>query len=341
MTAPTRIRRAADERGATAVVAALLIAVLASFTALVVNIGHVVAVRGQLQNATDAAALAAAQEIDGTVAGLAAARAAAADYAARHLTDRGQQVVVDPGSDVELGRWDEALPRSDAFTPVTETTPAALEQINAARVRAGREAARSNPVATFFQGLFAKQSTDVRAESIAVRGGPRRAPCPIPIVFADCMVRREDGTLKCDEPLVFNSDGLDNVGFTNLTADPAVNTDVMREILRGECHPVHIGDPIGVSNGANITPLVTDMLPLVDTRVSAPIVDLGECPVRFNEHPEGAIIVGFASFTLLDVRGGADKSLTVSLDCGEILEQPVGGGGPNFGTLASEPRLVR
>ncbi len=341
MNAPPAIRGVANQRGATAVVVALLITMLAAFTALVVNVGHVMAVRAQLQNATDAAALAAARELDGTVSGLGASRVAAADFAARHLTDRGQQVIVDPGNDVELGHWDETLPRSDAFTPVTETTTTALEQINAARVRAGREAARSNPVATFFQGLFSKGSTDVRAESIAVRGGPRSDGCPIPIVFADCMVRRADGTLKCDDPLVFNSDGLDNIGFTNLIADPSVNTDILQLILQGQCRPVHVGDPIGVSNGSNISPLVSFIQPLIGRRVSAPIVDLGECPVQFNEHPEGARIEGFASFTILAVQGGANKSLTVALDCGEILEQPVGGGGPNFGTLASEPRLVR
>ncbi len=339
MTAPSLVP--ANERGATAVVVALLIAVLATFTALVVNVGHVMAVRSQLQNATDAAALAAARDLDGTVAGLAGARAAAADYAARHLTDRDQRVLIDQGADVELGEWDEKAPRAEAFMPITDTTPAALERINAARVRAGRETARSNAVTTFFEGLFTQKSTDVRAEAIAVRGGPLKDGCPIPIVFADCMVRREDGTLKCDEPLVFNSDGLDNIGFTNLITDPSVNTDVLQLILQGQCRPVHIGDHIGVSNGANISPLVPFIEPLIGKRVSAPIVDLGACPVQFNEHPEGAKIVGFASFTILAVQGGANKSLTVRLDCGEISEQPVGGGGPNFGTYASEPRLVR
>ncbi len=331
--------RAASQRGATAVVVALLMTVLAAFTALVVNVGHVMAVRAQLQNATDAAALAAARELNGTAAGLAEARAAAADFAARHLTDRGQQVIVDPAGDVELGHWDETLPRSDAFTPIGETTPAALEQINAARVRAGREAARSNPVVTYFQGLFSNGSTDVRAESIAVRGGPPRSRLCIPLVFAECMVLRDDGTLKCDETLVFNSDGTDNVGFTNLTSDPSVNTDDMLDILKN-CRYARIGQPIGVANGANITPLVPFMLPYLDTPVSAPIVDLGTCPARFNEHPEGATVKGFATFTISDIQGGANKSITISLLCGRVSPDP-GAGGPNYGTVAIQPRLVR
>ncbi len=340
MTPRAQLPASASQRGATAVVVALLIAVLAGFTALVVNVGHVMAVRSQLQNATDAAALAGAEDLDGTIAGLGAARASAVDYAARHATDRAQSVLI-RDADVVLGHWNADLPRGDAFTPIVDTSPASLGMTNAVLVRAGREEARGNPVQVFFAGLLGTKAVDVRAESIAVRGGPCDEGCAIPIAFAECQVIREDGTLKCDEPLVFNSDGTDNIGFTNLAPDPTVSTSTLRQILAGECRNVAVDGVIGVSNGANLNPLVNDFTALIGKRVSAPIVDLGTCPVRFNEHPNGAPIVGFASFTITDVVGGAEKALYVRLDCDQVATFPAGAGCAFFGTVVPKPRLVR
>jgi Flp pilus assembly protein TadG len=59
----TRLRRrAADERGATAVIVALLMVPMLGFTALAVDVGSVYAERARLQVAADAAALAVAQD---------------------------------------------------------------------------------------------------------------------------------------------------------------------------------------------------------------------------------------------------------------------------------------
>jgi Flp pilus assembly protein TadG len=59
----TRLRRrAADERGATAVIVALLMVPMLGFTAIAVDVGRVYAERARLQVAADAAALAVAQD---------------------------------------------------------------------------------------------------------------------------------------------------------------------------------------------------------------------------------------------------------------------------------------
>ncbi len=329
-------------RGATAVLVAILIAVLAALVMLVVNVGHVMAVRNQLQNATDSAALAGAQALDGTVPGLAAARAMAVDFASRHGTDRGMPVDVDPDADVVLGYWDHGLPAAEAFTPMTSTTPAALKLTNAVLVRAGREAARGNPVSVFAGALLGRTEADVRAESIAVLGGPCEEGCAVPLAFAECLVVNPDGSLNCGSELVFNSDVTDNIGFTNLTNDPSVSTAVLRSILQGQCRKVEVGDPISVSNGANLSPLVSDFLPLVSKQVSAPIVRLpGGCPAKFNEHGNQAPVVGFATFTITAVTGGATKSITIRLDCSAIASEPVAPGCEFFGTAPLKPRLVR
>ncbi len=329
-------------RGATAVLVAILVAVLAALVMLVVNVGHVMAVRNQLQNATDSAALAGAQALNGTVDGLAAARALAVDFASRHGTDRDMSVDVDPDADVVLGYWDHALPAADAFTPMTSTTPQALKLTNAVLVRAGREAARGNAVSVFAGALLGRNQADVRAESIAVLGGPCEEGCAVPIAFAECLVVNPDGSLDCGTELVFNSDVTDNIGFTNLTNDPSVSTAVLRSILQGNCQKVEVGDPISISNGANLSPLVGDFLPLLSKQVSAPIVRLpGGCPAKFNEHGNEAPVVGFATFTITAVTGGATKSISIRLECAAMEPEPVAPGCEFFGTAPLKPRLVR
>jgi Flp pilus assembly protein TadG len=330
------------ERGVTAVVVAIVLTVLAGFLALSLNTGHLMMVRGQLQNATDAAALAAAQELNGTVPGLDAARNMAWDYAQRHHTDAAADVAIDPQADVVFGNWDVSKPRASAFTPITSTTPNALKMTNAVLVKAGREQARANPVEVFMGGLLGKNQSDVLAESIAVLGGPCEEGCAVPLAFAECIVVNPDGSLNCGTELVFNSDNTDNIGFTNLANDPTVSVPVVRSILNGNCKHVSVGDPIAVGNGASLNPLVMDFQPYVGKQVSAPIVRLpGGCPAKFNEHGSAAPIVGFATFTITNVVGAPTKTVYISLECSKIEPEPVSPGCEFFGTAPVKPRLVR
>lgn len=330
------------ERGATAVVVAILIAALAGFLMLVLNTGHVMAVRNQLQNATDSAALAGAQSLNGTIEGVEAARTAAVNFAAAHGTDKDMAVTIDPLADVVFGNWNRDLPRDVAFTPITSTTAQALKMTNAVLVRAGREAARGNSVDVAAGGLLGKEETDVRAESVAVLGGACEEGCAVPLAFAECLIVNPDGSLNCGTELVFSSDVTDNIGFTNLSSDSAVSTDVLRDILRGECKKVQVGDAISIGNGAQLSPLVADFSLLIGKQVSAPIVRLPSgCPAKFEEAGGSAIVVGFATFTITNVTGGATKAIYIRLDCSEISPEPVSPGCDFFGTAPLRPRLVR
>jgi hypothetical protein len=327
------------ERGATAVIVGLLLVVLAMFLGLVINTGHMHLIRTELQTATDAAALAGAKELNGTQAGIDAAVVQASNYARAHETDNGMPVALDPG-DVIFGHWDDDAPRSSAFTRIDTRDPPSLSIINAVVVQAGRQVARGNAMKVDMGGLFTKKQQDVAAEACAVLGGPCELGCAIPIAFAACIVKNPDGSLNCGTQLTFNSDVTDNIGFTNLTNDPSVSTSRLREILSGEnCHVLD-DQYISISNGANLSPLVNDFEPFIGHKVSAPVVDLGECPAKFNEH-QGAPIVGFATFTILQVTGGATKSIVLQMDCEEILSQPLSAGCEFFGTSPLQPRLVR
>jgi hypothetical protein len=327
------------ERGATAVLVALLLVVLASFLALVMNVGHLKTVRAQLHNATDSAALAAARELNGTLEGLAEAKRVAADYASRHKTDSLEndepRIMIDPG-DVIFGQWYMDRPRYSAFEEITGRAPADLSRINAVLVRDGREAARGNAVKTI-TALFDREATDVTAASVAVLGGPPEDDCPlVPLAFSSCAVTDLDGVPLCDKPLTFHSDINDTIGFTNLAPEAAVNTADLVDILTGDCRPVSIGDPISVSNGANLNRLVP-LWPLNEP-VQAPVVELPDC--KFNVH-DGTKVLGFVTVTITEVRPPPDLSITVEVDCQMSPVASSGAGGAFFGTTATQPRLVR
>ena len=66
-------------RGAILIWSTFAIFMVAVFAAVVVNIGHLTSVRGELQNAVDAGALAGARELSGVSADLSAADTVAED----------------------------------------------------------------------------------------------------------------------------------------------------------------------------------------------------------------------------------------------------------------------
>jgi Flp pilus assembly protein TadG len=330
-----RTQRSERQRGATAVIVALLLTVLCGFMALVINSGHLGAVRGQLQNATDAAALAGVRELNGTPEGVVRARDFAFNYALEHITDRGEDVRINRLTDVVIGRWDFTAPRADAFTPITGLTAADLAQANAVLVNAGREASRGNSVKVTMGGLLGKEETDVSASSVAVLGGPIQA-CVIPLAFSSCAITDLYGTPQCDKTLIFHSDLNDTIGFTNLAPDASVNTADLKTILTDGCRTVSTDQPISVSNGANLQPLV-GLWPMDPQEVQAPVVELPDC--KFNSHDGGTKVIGFVTIIIKSVTPAPDLSITIDVKCDVTLASA--GGGGNFGTTATQPRLVR
>ncbi len=327
-------QRSERQRGVTAVIVALLLAVLCGFLALVMNSGHIMAVKAQLQNATDAAALAGVRELNGTSDGVANAQNVAQDYAHLHITDKAMNVDINKYTDVVIGTWDFAAPRDSAFTPVSAApTASELAKANAVLVNAGREESRQNALPVTMGGLLGKDQTNVRARSVAVLGGPIQACVNVPLAFSSCAVTTVDGVPQCGT-LTFHSDINDTIGFTNLAPDASVNTDDLKDILKSPCRMVSSGQPISVSNGANLQPLV----PFWPTEpVQAPVVELPDC--KFNSHDGKIKVIGFVTITITEVLPAPDLTITVDVDCKALLSSE--GGGGNFGTTATAPRLVR
>ena len=150
-------RRIRARGGFSAIYLVVGLVVFCGFCSFGVDLGRVHVVKGQLQNAADAAARAAASAVPGDVG---AARARAVQFAAYQLAE-GAAVVIDPTADVEFGLWD---PTTKLFQPLSG---AALASADAVRVTARRTKANGNATPLVFASAIGMRTCDVVARAVA------------------------------------------------------------------------------------------------------------------------------------------------------------------------------
>lgn len=356
-------RRRGSERGVTAVVVALALTVLVAFAGLVMNIGHSRMVRGQLQNAVDAAALAGAVRLNATSAGVATARSSAVTYAGLNVTDVNTAVVVDPSTDVQVGNWDFTKSKDTAFTPLAGTA-ADLPFMNAVRVVAGRQASRNNAVPIWMAAFLTTASgMDVTAEAVAVGAGPlTNAGCALPFVIPSCSIDQafiaccaanppQPGVASaCDTPVhfvmqgQFASSGVDTIGLTNLQPSSSSNAD-FRNMLAdpNSCPKGTVGSTISIQNGNDFNKPFWDLLnawlAAHNNVGEVPVAMMTGCPnPTFNQ---SSTLAAFATVnvTLQPWSGGATPKFQLD---GTVQCTPSSAlaGGPFMGTSA-QVGLVR
>ena len=173
------IHRLKDQRGATAVIVAIVLVVLIGFAAFAVDIGYLYATRNELQNIADAAALAGAGELGhiyGNLTGSAQSyvmdtndKIAVRD-AAKSVVEEGRNIAgwhnIDIFDvDILINTWDPAV---GVFSSNI------YEQPTAVRVIARREGANT-AVATFFARILGILEVPVGADATAAL----TAPCMI------------------------------------------------------------------------------------------------------------------------------------------------------------------
>lgn len=163
--APQTLRRRRQAGTVMILVTVALIALL-GFVALATDPGRVWAERGQVQAATDAAALAGAGEIlkqNGTQVDEAGARTAATTFGEQHESSDVQLQFAD--ADIEVGSFDLA---TRTFTPLPGSTDPS--QVRAVRVVGRRDAALNGEVPTLFGQVLGVDSIPVTTEAIGYRG---------------------------------------------------------------------------------------------------------------------------------------------------------------------------
>lgn len=363
------------QSGSILVWAVLSLALLITLLAVAMTVGRVVSVRGSLQNGVDSAALAGASALTMTPPGLAVAPVVSVAYAARHVTDAGLTIEVDPDADVVLGQWERT---TNVFTPVAGRTKEDAWRINAVQVSAGRETSRGNAVpAAFGQAFSGRDTLDVRARAVAVAGGPCSEDCAFPMVFADCDLTperldpsRSDSLCGRTTAYVFHNDWTDNAGLTSLDGTVHASTTSVRNALSSNCSQdddiaTQVDDSIWVENGDNLNPLAPYMRAERTGSVqTSPVVSTANnCAANDPKFNREAAIVGYTSWILCWATGssvgswppdgwpavcpavaaGAKNTVYVVHLCDYV--QPGGSGGVGgcryFGTSTTRSRLVQ
>ncbi len=363
-----RARR--SRRGNAVILVALSCVTLIAFAAVTIDLGYARLVHLQLEHTSEAAAHAGSMRLDGTTAGMAAARATALALAAANPA-AGEALALDanegndPSGDVVLGTWDDD---ADAFTPSDD--PALVDTV---QVRA-RIPSLGLFVAPVGLGIDTTP-VSAMARAVALRGGAGEVDCYLPLAMASCLVDRytvpglEDVTLKLSPA------GIDNVGWGRANGSPDANWS-REQIL--ECQgdaPATIGDPVGLQNGATSSVLSAIAAAIADSSttwrrdlwgVQPPRARGSGVPAsRYGRTLEGPILVfeggpsyctgsggaynqdeplvGFVWAAIYDVvPTGANKNLRLRLDTSTTFEVGTGSGGPDYGVVADlPPRLVQ
>jgi hypothetical protein len=268
-----RWRGLKDQRGVTAIIVALLMVVLIGFGALAVDMGHLYLVRNELQNASDAGALAGARVLyneDGTAinpgANEVALQAAIANQSDRtavdvHWTDGNE-------GDVQRGHWSFAAKTftpNDSLVPVdlwnasTEELDANVNFINAVRVKSRRQ---DTPAGSFLARIFGREGFILSAESVAYIGfagtlTPFEVDQPIAIC-ADSILN--DGEYTCTVGRMINSGqnvaSNETGGWTSFyqgddACQGGTNAQEVRSLVCGEGNPdsVILGKNMATNGG--------------------------------------------------------------------------------------------
>lgn len=239
--------------------------------ALATDTGFVFQTKSQLQNATDAAALAAAGEMltsDATVLDKAAGLAAAQTYGQTHYA--GTVPVQIRAEDVEFGRWDMD---TRTFTPLPGSNDA--DEVRAVRVTGRRDTFANGPVGTVLGRIIGTNSIEVSTTAVAFVGCAGDFPSgefDLPIAVDCCALAGPDCKDFCeeladttpmpcdDDPTVscleFYETGDQNACWTVFDGQhSAVSSGDLKDIIRrGNTFPVR-REPVYLDNGTKTSVL--------------------------------------------------------------------------------------
>lgn len=174
------------QRGAVALVVALMLPVLLAVAAFAVDLAHVHAVRAELQNAADAAALRGARELNDPSTGQLRWSLAAQQAQAAIGLNRAEGQTLADGT-VQTGFWN--LRGQPAGLQLTTITPTAWD-VPAVSVRLSKQGAlNGGPVQTFFARLWGRSGIDQSVQAVAalVSPGQMQPGSLFPMAISQCL----------------------------------------------------------------------------------------------------------------------------------------------------------
>ena len=366
-----------DQRGVTALVVALALAMLLGFAALAIDVGYLYATKNELQNIADAAALAAAGKLgeiylvttdpkNYTCDRTNIVPSAQAVVGAGKNRAGGKNIVIrdeDIYINNLLGAGTTRFDINDYFHP------------DAVRVIARRDSIINTSISTFFARVFNINSVPVVADATAALTGPSKiAPEGLPLPLGIAKKRFEDEPY-CDEPIYFHPSKDPDACAGWHTYDDEfgkIKVKILPDLIDDDfiTPKTKTGD-IYHFDGGVIDPAFVLLKELFDKNkllndgkidldddvttwtASVVVYDWDNC-----DNPNTAIsIIGFSAITVYGVCHADIKPCTVihenlpdgqiTVDATSIIAtiacekiKPNRGGGSNYGTLGSIPNLV-
>jgi hypothetical protein len=354
-----------NQKGAVIIIVALLLVVLLGIAAFAIDIGYGRVVRNQLQNASDAAALAACNRFYSRSGGLTSTPdpdwSAAANEAASAITDNkadNKQLKV---GTAEFGWWDitQAYPGvmwPDPLTTPPLNTPPTENYGPAVRVTITKEGAQNDgPISSFFGKILGILFYNNRATATAVAASPGsvRPGSVIPVALAKEVVDdffhihdTENNPIAIGSPYHYPNNLAGQ--WTSFMMDTNNTPDVAELITHGNPSALGIGDDIWINPGVKDT--LYDSFPQGNIDdvyggkdVYFPIVD---ATIRDTTH-SAEPIAGFVGFHIICAGKGCND-MTIIIDgitynlgtnpkviVGYFTTAPSYGGpiGPHYGPL--------
>ena len=174
--------RLKENKGVSAVLVAIMIAMFLGFAALAIDVGYGFVTKNQLHNIADAAALAAARQLGVIYQGLSyeeqqtyvvdtadEAQIKNAAIAVASQNQAGGVSITINSTDIQIGVWDLSY-TPDASHPRNHLRPT-LNQPDAVKVIARRDSSANGPITTFFARIFGIQDWNVSATATAALTG--------------------------------------------------------------------------------------------------------------------------------------------------------------------------
>ena len=357
----------ANSRGAVAVMTALFLVVLLAMGAAAIDIGHALVARNELQNVSDAAALAgdralaiiyqgmtpAAQQSYVVSTGNRATVVAAAQATAVANSAAGVPITINAG-DVTFGTWNFS---TRTFT-ATNNTPTAV------RVIARRDSAANGPISTFLASIVGMSSVSVNAVATA-NLSPLNSVLPPATMNAPFGISQAyfNSGYGCGDQIQFSPTGLPQscAGWTSFDQAP-FNANNMKGIVDGMINGTYTSpattagqSTLQFGNGnigatwSRLETLFNNMTANGNTWDAVlPVYGSNDCT------PSGPIpVVGFATVRITFVGGPGNPLNSVNCTGGNTAPGCIkgvvkcnvfggnAGGGPPFGpTFATIPGLV-
>jgi Flp pilus assembly protein TadG len=343
-----------NSRGVAAVMTALFMVVLLAMGAAAIDIGHALVARNELQNVSDAAALAGTRALGVIYEGMtvaeqqsyvlssgdAAAVIAAVQATASANSAAGVPITINP-ADVAIGTWD---PYSRVHTP-------GVDQPKAVRVLSRRDGSANGAISTFLANVIGMSSVDVRAVATAdMTAVGQTAPGQLDVPFG--ISEFYFTQFGCGDYIKFYpNDGTPQACSAWHTFDltPANANTLRNTIIDGMTAGTYQspgttpGDTLNFING-NVASAFPNLINLYNAKkdgngnwdVFIPVYESASCAP-----PNGAIpIVGYAEARITNVQGSPDHLIEATILCNIFEGNTSGGGAPYGPVLSTIPGLV-